>query len=117
MAVLLKEVQIDTWTLDTMEVGWKSSLVKILIFFVQAKMVEDSWAIEDLESEKISKDVSQDLNNQESQQVACQEDRTPWTGQRWSKYAGETSACKELSHEQGEERKNVWSGQTWNKYV
>ena len=76
----------------------------IYIHVFQARMVEDSWVMLDLKSEM----MSQGLHSEH-----CKKPVSPWTGQNWSKYPGETVS----SHQQGEEEKTSWSGQMWNKYV
>ena len=62
----------------------------------------------DLESEM----MSQSLHSQD-----CKEPVSPWTGQNWSKYPGETVSSYNTCHEKVVEEKNEWSGQMWNKYV
>ena len=58
-----------------------------------------------------------DLESQGLHSQHCKEPVSPWTGQNWSKYPGETVSSHNISHQQGEEEKTSWSGQMWNKYV
>ena len=82
--------------------------VIIYVHVFQARTVEDSWVMLDLESEM----MSQGLHSQD-----CKEPVSPWTGQNWSKYPGETVSSHNISQKQGAEEKTSWSGQMWNKYV
>ena len=54
-------------------------------------MVEDSWVMLDLESEI----TSQGLHREN-----CK--KSPWTGQNWSKYPGETASSYNVYHQQGD---------------
>ena len=86
-------------------------------YWFQASMLDDSWVIVNLESEKIMEDVSLHLNNDEIKESSCGAVLSPWTGQRWEKYSGEIPSCKEICDEHAREKQTVWSGQQWSKYV
>ena len=47
----------------------------------------------------------------------CKDPVSPWTGQKWSKYPGETVSSHNTSHGKGVKEKTGWSGQMWIKYV
>ena len=68
----------------------------------------------DLEPENIDQEKSIRIENID--EANSQEVLTAWTGQKWSKYSGESGPWQDVCEPEVED-KTVWSGQIWSKYV